>query len=119
MTALRDYRVYLADILDAVERIETYVAGYTFETFRADSKTVDAVVRNLEVIGEAAKRIPDEVRAAHPDVAWHPAAAMRDFLIHEYPEVDMEAVWDTIQSDIPAFKAGVKQCLDDGAIVSI
>ncbi len=112
MTAPRDYKVYLADILDAIASIETYTAGFTLEAFRADPKTQDAVVRNLEIIGEAAKRIPDYVREAHPDIAWRPAAAMRDFLIHEYPEVDVEAVWDTIQSDLPGFKVGIKQCLD-------
>lgn len=113
MTAPRDYRVHLGDILDAIERIETYASGYTLETFRTDSKTLDAVVRNLEIIGEAAKRIPDSVREAYPSIAWHPAAAMRDFLIHDYPEVDAEAVWDTIQSDLSSFKIGVKQCLDE------
>ncbi len=70
-------------------------------------------MRNLEVIGEAAKRIPDAVREQYPDVEWRPAAAMRDFLIHEYPEVDVDAVWDTVKTDIPKFKEGVTRCLGD------
>lgn len=80
----------------------------TLEQFKFDSKTQDAVVRNLEIIGEAAKRIPEEVRNAHPNVTWRPAAAMRDFLIHEYPTVDAEAVWNTVQTDLPIFKKEIE-----------
>lgn len=109
MTAPRDYKVYLADILQAIASIERYTAGETLERFKADTKTQDAVVRNLEVIGEAVKRIPENVREAHPDLAWHPAAAMRDFLIHEYPEVDAEAVWNTVTGDLPLFKSGIER----------
>lgn len=113
MTAPRDYRVFLKDILTAVSNIEKYVAGLSLEQFRLDTKTQDAVVRNLEIIGEATKRIPDPVRHAYPDIDWKPAAAMRDFLIHEYPEVDIEAVWDTVKTDLPAFKIGIARCLNE------
>lgn len=111
MTAPRDVEVYLDDVLRAIRSIETYVAGMTFAVFSADQKTQDAVVRNLEVIGEAVKRVPDTVRSAYPDIAWHPAAAMRDFLIHEYPEIDVQAVWDTLHRDLPPFKDGIIRCL--------
>lgn len=110
--APRDPRVYFQDILQAIASIETYVNGMSTTDFAADRKTQDAVVRNLEVIGEAAKRIPEHVRNKHPEIAWHPAAAMRDFLIHDYPEVDVQAVWDTVQSDIPSFKAAVQTLYD-------
>ena len=113
MTAPRDYKVFLEDILTAITNIEKYTAGLSLEKFRSDAKTRDAVVRNLEVIGEATKRIPDSIRQAYPDIEWKPAAAMRDFLIHEYPEVDVEAVWDTIKTDIPVFKTGVTHCLNE------
>ena len=112
MTAPRDYKVFLEDILAAITNIERYTADQSLEEFRLDTKTRDAVVRNLEIIGEATKRIPDSIRQAYPDIEWKPATAMRDFLIHEYPEVDIEAVWDTIKTDIPVFKTGVIHCLN-------
>lgn len=107
--AQRDHRVYLEDILQAISSIEAYTKAMSFQDFAEDRKTQDAVVRNLEVIGEATKRIPDNVRKAHPSIAWRPAAAMRDFLIHDYPEVDVQAVWDTIKTDIPGFKEAVQK----------
>ena len=113
MTAPRDYTVYLADILNAIAAVERYTTGMTLEQFMSDAKTQDAVVRNLEVIGEAAKRIPEEVRMAYSTLAWYPAAAMRDFLIHEYPEVDAEAVWNTVMHDLPPFKKGIQQILEE------
>lgn len=95
--------------MQAVARIDTYVTGITFDAFTLDTKTQDAVVRNLEIIGEAVKRLPDDFRATHPDIAWRPAAAMRDFLIHEYPEVDVRAVWDTIKNDLPPFRHAIEE----------
>lgn len=106
--ASRDVSVYLEDIMQAVAHIDTYVAGMAFDAFALDTKTQDAVVRNLEIIGEAVKRLPDDFRATHPDIAWRPAAAMRDFLIHEYPEVDVQAVWDTIKNDLPSFRYAIE-----------
>ena len=113
MTAERDSSAYLDDILGAIRNIESYTTGMTSEAFSTDMKTKDAVVRNLEVIGEAVKRIPADIRNAYPDIEWRPAAAMRDFLIHEYPEIDAQAVWDTIKTDLPSFKNGVERCLRD------
>ncbi|KKW41780.1 MAG: hypothetical protein UY91_C0011G0004 [Parcubacteria group bacterium GW2011_GWB1_55_9] len=120
MTAPRDDKVFLEDILTAITNIEKYIADLSLETFRLDAKTQDAVVRNLEIIGEAAKRISGSMRHAYPDIEWkpaaamrEPAAAMRDFLIHEYPDVDVEAVWDTIKTDLPAFKTGITRCLSE------
>lgn len=113
MTAPRDVGAYLEDILKAIASIALYTKEMTFTDFDKDAKTRDAVVRNLEVIGEAVKRIPDATREAYPNLDWHPAAAMRDFLIHEYPEIDAEAVWDTIQRDLPPFQIGIEKCLNE------
>jgi uncharacterized protein with HEPN domain len=113
MTAPRDPRLYLEDILEAINSIENYVVNFDTLTFKKDRKTQDAVVRNLEIIGEAVKRIPDGVRKTYPDIEWKSAAAMRDFLIHDYPEVDVDAVWHTVTVDLPKLKVGVQKCLEN------
>ena len=104
MSAPRELQVYFEDMLGSIEKIELYTADCTLDKFRGDTQKQDAVVRNLEIIGEAAKKIPEEVRAAHPGIQWQPAAAMRDYLIHDYPDVDPEVVWDTITKDLPELK---------------
>jgi uncharacterized protein with HEPN domain len=80
----RDYKVYLEDILEAAARINNYTSGLSKDQFKADDKTLDAVIRNLEVIGEAAKKVPKGVRKKAPEVDWKRIAGLRDILIHEY-----------------------------------
>jgi uncharacterized protein with HEPN domain len=84
------FDVYLQDILDACEKIRRYTSGMTLQQFGSDEKTVDAVIRNLEVIGEAARKIPSEMRAATAEIEWQRVAAMRNVLIHAYFGVDAE-----------------------------
>jgi uncharacterized protein with HEPN domain len=79
---LRDYKLYLHDIKEAVEKIETFTKGFTFEEFAEDIKTVDAVIRNLEILGEAAKHISKRVKEKHPDIDWKAMAGMRNILAH-------------------------------------
>jgi uncharacterized protein with HEPN domain len=86
---LRDYKLYLYDIKEAVEKIETFTRGFTFEEFVEDAKTVDAVIRNLEIMGEAAKHIPKRVKERHSDIDWKAMAGMRNILTHEYFGVRM------------------------------
>lgn len=80
----RDYRFYLEDMLEAMDKIERYTRGLTFEQFSGDDKTVDAVIRGFTILGEAAKNIPATLRTKYPDVPWKDIAGMRDKLVHEY-----------------------------------
>ena len=109
----RNWRLRVEDIVTAAESIEDYIRGMTFDGFCQDKKTVDAVVRNLEVIGEAARHVPDEVRNRFRDIAWADMSDMRNVLIHEYFGVDLPILWKTIRSDrpplVPALKAVLSQ----------
>lgn len=98
----RDWRLRVEDILEAAGRIETYIAGLTFEQFQADRKTVDAVVRNLEVIGEAARHFVAIQEGLPADIAWADIAGMRNVLVHAYFGVDLGIVWHTATVDVPA-----------------
>jgi len=107
----RDYKVYLEDILEAAARINTYTSGLSKDQFKADDKTLDAVIRNLEVIGEAAKKVPNGVRKKAPDVDWKRIAGLSDILIHEYFGVDPEIVWDIVQNKLAALESQIKTLL--------
>lgn len=104
----RDWRLRIEDILDAAASIEAYIAGLTFEQFQTDRKTVDAVVRNLEVIGEAAKHLIAVQDDLPIDVPWADIAGMRNVLIHEYFGVDLAIVWQTATSDLPLLRAKLR-----------
>ena len=109
----RDYKIYLEDILEAIDRIRRYTAGLSLKTFSSDQKTLDAVVRNLEVIGEAVKKVPDEVRLKYPLVDWKKIAGLRDILIHEYFGIDAEIIWDILQSKLPPLEEQILNILSE------
>jgi uncharacterized protein with HEPN domain len=110
----RDSSVYLEDILTAAERIASYVEGYTRERFGDDPKTVDAVVRNLEIIGEAVKQVPAAIRERAPDIEWTKIAGLRDVLIHAYFGVDLDIVWDVVTNKVPGLAYQVRALLGRG-----
>jgi uncharacterized protein with HEPN domain len=107
---MKDDRIYLLHIRDAIRQIVEYTAIQK-EAFCADRKTQDAVVRNLEIIGEATKRLSQPLKAAHPDIAWKPIAGMRDKLIHDYFGVNVELVWDVVERDLPVLYEKVEELL--------
>ena len=108
----RNWRLRIEDMLDAADAIGRFAEGVDFETFRQDRKTVDAVIRNLEVIGEAARHVPDSVREQFTEIPWADIVGMRSILIHEYFGVDFEILWHTVQIDIPALVPRLKLILD-------
>ena len=109
----RDYKVYLDDILEASSRIRDYTSGLTLDEFKDDTKTLDAVVRNLEVIGETVKKVPDEIRSRYPDVEWKKIAGLRDILIHEYFGIDVNIIWDILKNKLPRLEEKVKKILSE------
>jgi uncharacterized protein with HEPN domain len=108
----RDWQLRIEDMLDAISAIVEFVRDTDFDAFRRDRKTVDAVVRNLEVIGEAARFVPEEVRKRFPAVPWQDIVGMRSILIHQYFGIDFDILWATVQKDLPALASALRTVLD-------
>ena len=109
----RDYRDYLSDILESIDDIDSFINDVSFNDFVNDKKTLKAVIRSIEVMGEAAKRIPESIKAKYPSVPWKKMAGMRDKMIHEYHNIDLEILWKTIKEDIPSVKPLIHKALEN------
>jgi uncharacterized protein with HEPN domain len=109
----REYWDYLRDILEAVDDAESFVEGMSFEQFAKDKKTMHAVVRSLEIIGEAAKNIPADVREKYGKLPWKKMTGMRDKVIHAYFGVNTKTLWNTVKNDLPPLKRLVQKMLTD------
>jgi len=107
----KDDSVYLRHVLDAICRIEEYTRGITHENFLRSHLRQDAVIRQIEVIGEAVKKLSPELKGRHPEIPWKDVAGMRDKLIHDYFGVDLDAVWDTVKKDIPPLKDEIREVI--------
>ena len=97
----RDWHLRIVDMQEAAEKIQSYVAGMTAEQFRADNKTIDAVLRNIEIIGEAAVHIPKSARDRHAEIRWADIRGMRNIVVHGYFRVDLGILWNVTQADVP------------------
>lgn len=103
---------YLKHILEAIESIESYLAGIEYGVFAKDGKTIDATVRELEIIGEAANYLSDEFKNSHPKIPFRDMTDMRNILIHEYFGVNPKIVWDTCKNDLPSLRRIVEDYLE-------
>jgi uncharacterized protein with HEPN domain len=108
---LRDRSLFLDDIASSCRKISSFVEGYTYDEFLLDEKTFDAVVRNLEVIGEAVKHLSADFREQHPSTDWRAIAGMRDILSHVYFALDLEVLWNVVQVEVPQLLVSVQEIL--------
>ena len=107
----RKPKLYLEDIKSSIAKIENYIKGLSFEEFTKNTLVLDAVVRNLTIIGEAARNIPEEIKLKNPGIAWTEAINMRNKITHEYFGVDEDILWKTIKEDLPPLKKQISKIL--------
>ena len=107
----RDYKLFIKDIISAMKSIEEFVEGLSLDEVREDDKTSSAVIRKFEIIGEATKHVPEDLKEKYPDIPWKRMAGMRDRLIHAYFGVDYRLVWEAIKIDIPELKPRLQEVL--------
>lgn len=113
MTSSRKPQDYLQDMVTAAEDAEQFIDGMAFETFEQDKRTTYAVIRALEIIGEATKRIPFDIRDRYPNLPWRDMAGMRDKLSHDYLGVNLQRVFETVRADLPAMRVEILKILQD------
>jgi uncharacterized protein with HEPN domain len=105
----KDAGVFIEHVLECIGLIEQYLIGKTKADFMESVQLQDSIIRRIEIIGEAVKNIPDDMKSAHPDIPWNEMAGMRDILIHKYFGIDLELTWEVIIRDIPELKREFQQ----------
>ncbi len=111
MTINRKHRDYLEDIAGEIRKVAQFIKEFSFEQFRVDEKTVYAVIRAIEIIGEASKKVPDEIKQNQPSVPWREISGMRDKLVHDYSGVNLTIVWKTATEDLPEIEPLILELL--------
>lgn len=109
----REPRLYLQDILDSIKKIQQYMGNLTFDEFVSNDMVIDAVVRNFEIMGEAAAHIPDSIRSAYPNIPWKEMRGLRNVVVHEYFGVDLKIIWKTAQESLPELSEMIKEVLSN------
>jgi uncharacterized protein with HEPN domain len=109
----RPINLLLNDIRQSIDRIEQYIKNLSFDAFSDDQKSVDAVVRNLEIIGEAANRLPDEFKEKYSEIEWHKVVGLRHRIVHEYFGIDLEIIWQILKKDLPELKSKIMQIMSE------
>lgn len=107
----RNHKMYIEDILESIGKIESYVKGMDYKKFTSEGMVVDAVIRNLEIIGEASKNIPDEIREQNSEVPWKKMVGLRNIATHAYFGVDLEIIWEIITKNLPETKNQIRKAL--------
>ncbi len=107
----QNFKVYFQDILNAINKIEKYTEDINFEKFSENELIQDGVIRNLEIIGEAVKHIPEDIKKDYPEIEWRKIAGLRDILIHAYFGIDIEIIWDILKNKIPELKTRIERIL--------
>ena len=109
-------KLFVEDMLEATNKIERYTKGMSYSKFESSEVIVDAVIRNIEIIGEAAKNIPEEIKEKYPDIPWHRIIGLRNIAIHEYFGVDLNIIWEIITKNLPETKPRIETMLKSLAV---
>jgi uncharacterized protein with HEPN domain len=109
----KNWKIRISDILECIAKIRRYTKGYTFDDFEEDEKTIDSVLRNLEIIGEAARHVPADVKEQYPEIPWAEMLTMRNIVIHEYHGVNLQIIWQTLKEDLPPLVSTLKRILQE------
>ncbi|MEJ5261375.1 MAG: DUF86 domain-containing protein [Ignavibacterium sp.] len=108
----RDWKILLEDIIESIDKIEEYSRNLTFEEFSQSPMVIDAIVRNIEIIGEASKNIPEEIQAKFLDIPWQKIKGIRNRIVHEYFSVDITIIWFIVQNELTSLKTTIQKHLD-------
>jgi len=109
----RNWKIRIGDILECIQRVQRYTEGMSFDQFEADDKTIDSVLRNLEIIGEASRHVPREIKKRYSDLPWMEMYTMRNIVIHEYHGVNLKIIWQTITEDLPPLIPQLEEILKE------